>query len=894
MTDSTDKTAQRQTNASNSPTLLDESHELAAKDLRSKPAQPAGQEDLTLATAELFNSATQTQADAKTRGRALTARGADQNTESEKDAPQFPGKPQRLTADQMDIPTGTVTIAPGDSLPAIVQKWTKNSDVDATAYLSELMLANHLKAGEKLKPGRELDMPGHSKDGAFVVKTSSNDQKISWADGHQVVLHENSTGYSVTPTADGGTETVGWGNRPESNFDLIHQPTGDFRVKDSHGKLQDLYDNANVEEQREKLSRLADSQIKDPELLSKFHADMARFEARANDRQLNSTEVSKTYESIGRLLDKSQKTKWSLGMDDRTTLATQVMSQAATPTSIDQGSHDTCNVTAVEVRTYSLHPSNAANLISEVALSGTYHTPFPQPTGTLIHLNAKSLIPDLEASNNPPNDGERSYATQLFNVTAVNIIHARDRTSKVFVNDPDGGNDVLYSRKNHKSLGSKPDLSDDQIVRAYDLINRTSRATEPTVLIDAAKNVDGDGKYCTVIESQSDLLAKLKEAKENRQLPVILGVSANVEPFWTDSGHGSVGGSNGMHVVSVTDIDLGPPVKVSIDNQWGSKADHVGQKAVPLEQLFVAMHKPTEAANLLQKDVDTTRSFGILDPLPELELTRLRHFNKVGDIEGTDHGERIKAQQEYSNALVDLIHRIRDNYALETKQGRQIDENKTLAKQKISSIIDDPNILPPAQADVLTAAKASDLIETKDFNQQVASVMYQIGKSDEMPENATDTGRERFLFFKSQTPEGISKFTKLVSGLSVDDRRAIVDHDLTDDTYISAVKFSLLRVSQQIHLLDQNDFVQRAAQAIHEFRNDRTSDRFTTRQRKDEEKRDIREARKLLKALPPALREKIRSAEAALPQDKETSSDKDKARQLHLLDDLYSDAPQAH
>jgi hypothetical protein len=905
MTDSTDTSVVRQPGPPKTPVLLDESHRIGASDVRSKSAAATSGGDLSMNTAELFNSTTATLPSPETRGRAPAGsrangrrKAAPESSEpkpveprpGEKEPaadrpPAFQGKPQRLKADQMDVQTGSVKVIKGDTLPSIAQDWAKNSGVDAKAYLSELTAFNHLKPGQKLPLGSELQMPGHTKDGAWVFENKWADQTIKYPDGRQVLLHDDSSGYSRTPTTDGGTETVSWGTRPESNYDMVKQSGGDYQVKDQGGKLQELYDNANAESHREKLSKLADSKIQDSDLLAKFHADMARFEQRANECHLGATEVAKTYEAVAKLLDSSLKTKWSVGKVERETLATQVMSQAATPTSIDQGNHDTCNVTAVEVRTYALHPSNAANLVADVALSGTYHTPFPQPKGTLIHLNSKSLIPDLEASDNPPKDGERSYATQVFNVTAVNLVHARDHTGEVFVNDPDGGDDVLYDRVAHKTVGSKPDLDDDQIVRAYDLINRTSRATEPTVLIDAAKNVAGDGKYCTVVNSEDELKVTLLEAKQHNQLPVILGVSSNVEPFWQDSGHGAAGGSLGMHVVSVTDVDIGPPATAKIDNQWGSKADHLGADGVPLDQLFIAMHKPTEAANLLQVSVNLDRAYGIFEPLDDLELSRLQHFNKMGDIKGTNHGERSKAQQEYASTLVGLIHKIRDSYADDAKEGYLSEDEKKKTIQKISSIIDDPNILAPAQAEVLATARDSGLIQPEDFDARIRDTMYDLAGADEPPEHPTDEEKNRYLFDKSQKPDGISKFTKLVAGLTAEEKRSIIDKDLDDDDVNSASKFKLLRTAHDIRLLNQNDFIQRAAKAIHTFRADQESHSFNSRSQKDEERRGIVEAKRLLNALPPDVREKIKAADKALSKNDGSASSKRASL------DIYSDAP---
>src|SRR5258706_14041011 len=82
----------------------------------------------------------------------------------------------------------------------------------------------------------------------------------------------------------------------------------------------------------------------------------------------------KSYDSIDRLLEAKDNPAVPLTEADRVRVAKQVMSQEATPTSIDQGRHNTCNVTTVEERTYTRNPSEAAKLVEQVATTGAYET----------------------------------------------------------------------------------------------------------------------------------------------------------------------------------------------------------------------------------------------------------------------------------------------------------------------------------------------------------------------------------------------------------------------------------------------------------------------------------------------------------------------------------------
>lgn len=70
-------------------------------------------------------------------------------------------------------------------------------------------------------------------------------------------------------------------------------------------------------------------------------------------------------------------------------------------------------------------------------------------------------------------------------------------------------------------------------------------------------------------------------------LPIVMAVHTNKQPFWADSGGNAAGGSGGWHVITITGYDSGTQV-VSVDNQWGSDVDHQGHFGIHLADLYRA------------------------------------------------------------------------------------------------------------------------------------------------------------------------------------------------------------------------------------------------------------------------------------------------------------------
>lgn len=548
---------------------------------------------------------------------------------------------------------------------------------------------------EKPEPGKSLKLPGVNEDGDFYseqgseLKTwwTSNSFEVQYEDGSRVVhfdggrqVFESANQSNIPPErerdltvkpdgtrierfADGRVlqQTIPTlpsgegvrlfmvqserngelnsnvrGNRPENNFNLQEGKDGSIVVKDQDDRNPLTFiENDTVSGDRQALLELVKKEISDPLKLAKFKADMIRFEHRVKNMGLPESEISETYKSIGRLLEDDPKAV--ISQEDRSILAQQVISQAAHPISIDQGQNKTCNVSNAEVRIYARQPSKAADLVADAALTGKYKG----TDGTEVQLRQDSLIPDREARMNPPLDGNRSFATQLFNHTAANLV-LKDSGRSYIKTRParplDTGERVVDADGNEVEFTG---FTGDEIVKAHNIIAGPS---DDIVYIDHTSEGhhkgDNRGKFSTE-ENFKDLLVELKE---KGGLPVILMVDAGIQPF------SSTFQESGSHVVTVHDIDKDTGL-VKVDNQWGSNKDFVSDP-VSIEQLYRATSL-TQFRNDFVKDIfdknpDRPFDLNFLDGLEQVRngLNIKADFDDGGRL---GHSVIVKANRRWTD-----------------------------------------------------------------------------------------------------------------------------------------------------------------------------------------------------------------------------------------------------
>lgn len=530
------------------------------------------------------------------------------------------------------------------------------SPEDRAKYKEEIKKVNKLTSDD-LKEGQHLELPGHNEKGDLIMKEKDGGTRTVSQDGTVKIEHKDGTGLEYKPIKDGGYTEHHFGPKPEDNHDVTKKPDGQGGYKETHtGKRPEdnyeitrtadgkylvadkagdnpvdktAYDAAHPDPRVEKarLSDQADAKIKDPMDRLKFHEDMDNFEKRAEQQKLSPEQQAKFYHEVDRLLEaKDNPNNPDLPKEgDRAKIAEQIMAHAADPKSIDQGNHGTCAAAALENAMFNKDPADAARMITDVATTGEFKT----TDGRTVKPDASLIKPDKEAQENPVKDGDRSYASQLFQGTAITI--EKGDYKQVTPTSPSDTGERADGGEFH---GLRPE-------QIADMNKAIAGDRNPLPIIEnGTENADINKRDSQIhVNSEKELGDKLKELKEGGKLPAVMFVDTNNEPFWTDSRAGLAGGSGGGHFVTVTDFD--PKTgKVTVDNQWGARTDH---SDINIRALYIATEQgaPSEqSVKDLKAAVDANKKEGKFDPTMELALARQEH--KLGKMNDQQYEEEMK------------------------------------------------------------------------------------------------------------------------------------------------------------------------------------------------------------------------------------------------------------
>lgn len=305
--------------------------------------------------------------------------------------------------------------------------------------------------------------------------------------------------------------------------------------------------------------------------------NLQKFAERAKQIGLTDEQVAKTIEHVTRLTS-AEPGKNVMPLAVRLGLAQQIIAHAADPTGIDQGSHGTCAAAAIEGRTYTLYPEQAARLVVDMALSGAYKTTLGgkdiDSKGSLNLTPELDELKELKAS--------RTYASQLFQATAMNI-YWTPRGGE-YVQWPIAGHELILDKSTGFSTIAGPGggLDLKQIREIYSEIAGDKRAAI----------LHRQDEHATVethikdIDRLKKILEEAKAGKGDLKLPLITGVHTSHNKF---GDHFSGGG---WHAVCITDND--PKTgQISVDNFWGRSRDYFGTKdtqaCFTTEEMFEAM-----------------------------------------------------------------------------------------------------------------------------------------------------------------------------------------------------------------------------------------------------------------------------------------------------------------
>lgn len=353
------------------------------------------------------------------------------------------------------------------------------------------------KAGEKPWSPVVIEQ---TKDGGTVTQDAQGNKQTTWRDGSVRIENKDGSGYAHKGNEDGSYTEFHWGKNKQDNYVLRKLPDGKYEVSDVGLINFKPANDGDFRVEMAKLKELADKKISDPADRARFEADMNKFASRQQElkerflkqglsqddaQKKAADETSKTYQQIEKLLSAHDNPNLKMFKEkDRVALAEQIMHQAATPSDVSQGNYNTCNVTVIEVQAYTKCPSEAARMVTDMALTGKYVSngtpPFTVQVGK--DINADSLKKHGDAKGSfEPGENKRSHASQIFEVTAVNLHYAKENAK---TNPPgqiryeqheskgsDNGERLLdYSKKDSKT-GKAPAevMAGDEPVRSPDL-----------------------------------------------------------------------------------------------------------------------------------------------------------------------------------------------------------------------------------------------------------------------------------------------------------------------------------------------------------------------------------------------------------------------------------------
>ncbi|MBY0551631.1 MAG: hypothetical protein K2W95_30390 [Candidatus Obscuribacterales bacterium] len=369
------------------------------------------------------------------------------------------------------------------------------------------------------------------------------------------------------------------------------------------------------ETQRQTLMRLASDKGVNEEIRSHIHD----FEQRARKDRLNGQEVAATLANVAHFLRRGPAE--GVSENDLPKLSVQCLRQAASPRLTDQGYNNTCNVTTIEGRLYSVHPSAAVRMVADLATKGKFNT-YDGP----VSLKPDQLAPDeqakkslLDVSLKDFENGSRPYSSQLFQLGAVNAywqhadrapddqstergeieyqLRATDptkpssRVESIVINRP--GREPQVLSLNGEAIRS-PSLGLTQMLRVERTL--TGRVERSQRMIDVFSTKESTADVFKP-SSVDDLKSNLAKMKAEGRFPVTLGMDVRQDEFWKKLyGDAPVTVNSfqdtGYHVLQIVDYD-GENNKVFVDGSWGTEKDFLdlpgGKPALSAEEVWNMM-----------------------------------------------------------------------------------------------------------------------------------------------------------------------------------------------------------------------------------------------------------------------------------------------------------------
>ncbi len=270
-----------------------------------------------------------------------------------------------------------------------------------------------------------------------------------------------------------------------------------------------------------------------------------------HDRGVSDTEIAKTLDQTSRLLStKSSVLDPSSEQQSRVVAAEGILKNAGHPDIyVNQGNHNTCNVTTVEERTYTRAPSRAAEIVTDSLLNGQYTS----LDGKTVTLNKDALTPDADSRTNQlQGENSREYASQIFQAGVLTDLGLRNNPPVQYIAN---GGPGASGEGWETASGQKYSFNGTGIQEIADMNRYTNGDTDVVA-----------AGFSSPQELESWI------AQNAGKQPLTIGVNGMDPLFYGDHtrSDGQTGGLN--HVVSIEDYDAANH-RVKVSNQWGSNMD---------------------------------------------------------------------------------------------------------------------------------------------------------------------------------------------------------------------------------------------------------------------------------------------------------------------------------
>jgi hypothetical protein len=315
------------------------------------------------------------------------------------------------------------------------------------------------------------------------------------------------------------------------------------------------------------LSRLASdvAQKMDSAHGAEFMHELDGFLAQAKLKNVPPSDINRTLEATASLLE--GRGERPLSQEDRVWLATSLMHNLNHCDRVDQGFHNTCNVTAISKILMATGAAVVAEMVSSTALNGYYRA----VDGKRIAIDAQSLEPDKEAIGGETRDHRRNYASQVFDLIAINNYWQRHFPPFSYIQREstgagDTGERLLNAfgqavRSRDGSYLHQPNLD----CRAMVAIGRELGIKQDFLVA----NSKTDNAAGVLVNSEEKLGQTLKNMLNDGH-PAMVFVHSGNKLF---TGKYGIGGG-GWHVVTIDSFDPSTG-KFHLSNQWGARNDQM-------------------------------------------------------------------------------------------------------------------------------------------------------------------------------------------------------------------------------------------------------------------------------------------------------------------------------